>query len=308
MTQQIESYKRGSVSEAVFSIVIPTWNNLSFLQLCIESIRKNSTHRHQVIVHVNEGTDGTLEWIKAQPDVDYTYSPANIGVCYALNYARHLVSTSYLLYLNDDMYVCPGWDAALYKEIKQIGHKYFFVSGTAVEPLPQSDCAIGKDYGTDIASFREEELLKEFAALPMNDWQGATWPPNVVHIDIWDMVGGYSIEFSPGMYSDPDFSMKLWQLGVREFKGVSDSRVYHFGSKSVSRIVKNHGYYQFINKWGITSSTLTKYYLHRGKKFNGRLKEPSISLSLKIKNLFKRVKSSFGKQYNNTGDLVSSGL
>ena len=31
---------------------------------------------------------------------------------------------------------------------------------------------------------------------------GATIPPNIVHRDIWDLVGGYSIEYSPGMYSD----------------------------------------------------------------------------------------------------------
>ncbi len=298
MNQQVESYKRATVTGAVFSIVIPSWNNLPFLKLCIDSIRKNSTHTHQLIVHVNEGSDGTLEWIKTQPDIDYTYSATNIGVCYALNFARHLVSTAYLLYLNDDMYVCPEWDAALYEEVQRIGHKYFFVSGTAIEPLPQSNCAIGKDYGTEIENFRESALLKEYATLPMSDWQGATWPPNVVHIDVWDMVGGYSIEFSPGMYSDPDFSMKLWQLGVREFKGVSKSRVYHFGSKSVKRVARNKGYYQFINKWGITSSTLTKHYLHRGSRFDGKLNEPSLSWTLRVKNLIKRVTGSFNKQYD----------
>ncbi len=129
--------------------------------------------------------------------------------------------------------------------------------------------------------------------LEKDDWQGATWPPNVVHRDTWDLVGGYSIEFSPGMYSDPDFSMKLWMAGVRLFKGASKSRVYHFGSKSTKRVAKNKGYYTFISKWGITSSALTKYYLRRGEKFDGPLKEPSNTSLLSIKNLFKRVNASF---------------
>lgn len=285
----IQSNRRAHYTNAVFSIIIPTWNNLQLLQLCIESIRKNSQYRHQVIVHINEGTDGTLEWINSQTDIDYTYSRQNIGVCYALNAARGLMTTDYLLYLNDDMYVCPGWDSTLHKEILAVGHQFFFISGTAIEPVPQSNCSIEGNYGRTAADFNKEKLLMEFDKLPKQDWQGATWPPNIVHKDVWDMVGGYSTEFSPGMYSDPDFSMKLWQLGVRLFKGVGKSRVYHFGSVSTKRIRKNKGYYRFITKWGMTSSTFTKYFLHRGEPFSGELKEPGISFGIKAKNFYKRL-------------------
>ncbi|HYW49805.1 MAG TPA: glycosyltransferase, partial [Gemmatimonadaceae bacterium] len=211
---------------ARFSIVIPTWNNLAFLQLCIRSIRTHSALPHQLIVHVNEGTDGTLAWVQSQPDIDLSYSPDNVGVCHALNSARQLVRTDYLLYMNDDMYACPGWDAALSDEVTRIGHDQFFLSATSIEPRAQSNCMIEHDFGTDLESFDEPRLLREFSALPMRDWQGATWPPNVVPVRLWDAVGGYGVEFSPGMYSDPDFSMKLWQHGVRLFRGLSTSRVY----------------------------------------------------------------------------------
>lgn len=289
MDSQILRTKRTTTDDAVFSIIIPTWNNLAYLQLCVESIRKNAHFRHQIIVHVNEGTDGTLQWVNEQPDIDFAYSKENIGVCYALNYCRSLMTTDYLLYLNDDMYVCPGWDKALYDEIQRIGHIYFFISSTAIEAVPQSRCAITGNYGTGPSDFREAALLDEFADLPMQDWQGATWPPNVVHKDVWDLVGGYSVEFSPGMYSDPDFSMKLWQLGVRWFKGIGESRVYHFGSQSTKRIRKNRGYYTFIAKWGITSSTFTRYYLHRGEPFTGALAAPKIPVMVRVKNFYKRL-------------------
>lgn len=289
MNGLIQTVRRTNKPGAIFSIIIPTWNSLSYLKLCIESIRKNSAFKHQIIVHVNEGTDGTLEWLNEQEDIDFSYSAENIGVCYALNYCRQLVSTDYLLYMNDDMYACPSWDKELYDEIQRIGHKYFFLSGTAIESFPQSNCSIEADFGPGPANFKEKQLLEQFQALPKQDWQGATWPPNVVHKDVWDLVGGYSIEFSPGMYSDPDFSMKLWKLGIRLFKGVSKSRVYHFGSRSTKRIRKNHGYKEFIVKWGMTSSTLTKYYLRRGMPFGGTLDEPILSWWIDAKNFFKRV-------------------
>ena len=49
--------------DEVFSILIPSWNNLEYLKLCIASIKKNSRYKHQIIVHANEGSDGTWEYL-----------------------------------------------------------------------------------------------------------------------------------------------------------------------------------------------------------------------------------------------------
>ena len=48
----------------MFSIIIPTYNNLDYLKLCIKSIRQNSKFKHELIIHVNEGTDGSLDFVK----------------------------------------------------------------------------------------------------------------------------------------------------------------------------------------------------------------------------------------------------
>lgn len=249
-----------------FSILIPTWNNLEFLKICVASLRRNSTFDHQIIIHVNDGSDGTLEWVRQQR-LDHRHSQQNIGICYALNGLRPLVRTDYIVYMNDDMYACPGWDAALADEITRIGHNRFFLSATLIQPRPFfcKSVIAPADYGQDAATFDERRLLTEYATLPHADWLGATWPPNIVHRDMWDLVGGYSVEFSPGMYSDPDFSAKLWHAGVRLFKGLSASRVYHFEARSTARIVKNDGSTQFLRKWGITSASFMRDVLHRGE-------------------------------------------
>ena len=96
-------------------------------------------------------------------------------------------------------------------------------------------------------------------------------PPNVVHRDLWDLVGGYSVELTPGMYSDPDFTAKLWLCGVRYMKGLSASRVYHFESKSTGKVKKNCGQMQFLMKWDMTSSTFRKLYTYRGRSFSPAL-------------------------------------
>ena len=58
----------------MFSILLPTWNNLPLLKLCVHSIRTHSAYGHQIIVHVNDGSDGTLEWVREQ-GLDHTHSP-----------------------------------------------------------------------------------------------------------------------------------------------------------------------------------------------------------------------------------------
>ncbi len=267
----IESHPGECPPDSKFSILIPTWNNLPYLKLCVESIRNHSHFPHQVIVHVNDGSDGTLDWVKEQK-LDYTHSADNIGVCQAVNMGRTLARTDYIAYMNDDMVVCPDWDRVLWEEIQRLNTHWFFLSATMIEPYPTNSKPVlaPYSYGTTAEDFDEVRLLKEYMDVDKPDWCGATRPPNVVHKDLWDLVGGYSVEFSPGLYSDPDFSMKLWEVGVREFKGLGKSRVYHFVSKSLGRIQKNDGRTQFLRKWGITSSTFTKFYLRIGEPYDGK--------------------------------------
>jgi glycosyltransferase involved in cell wall biosynthesis len=278
-----------------FSILVPTWNNLPFLKLCIHSIRKNSAFAHQVIVHVNEGNDGTLEWVK-ESGLSFTYSEQNIGVCWAMNAMRSMVTTDYLVFMNDDMYVCPGWDTAIDEEIRSLGHPWFYLSSTLIQPRPFwcKSVIAPANYGEDVASFDEEALLQNFMNHPHGDWSGATWPPSVLHREMWDLAGGFSIEFSPGLYSDPDLSAKLYMAGVRHFKGIDRSRVYHFEARSTGRVRKNKGTRQFLVKWGITSSSFMKLILHRGEPFENQSINHSKLRKARIKSRLKRIWTAMG--------------
>jgi glycosyltransferase involved in cell wall biosynthesis len=248
----------------MFSIIIPTWNNLPLLQLCIRSIRQNSAFPHQIIVHVNDGSDGTLAWVCAQ-GITHTASPENIGICLAVNEAAMHATQDYILYLNDDMYCCPGWDSALADKLKPLNTDLFMLSGTMIEPKDtKNPCVIVRNYGDDAGNFDEAGLLAELPAIKKDDWFGATWPPTLVSRRWWCMVGGYSSEFSPGMSSDNDFSMKMWHAGCRIFLGVGSSFVYHFQCKSTGKVKKNDGGRQFLHKWGMRQSVFDRYYLRRG--------------------------------------------
>ena len=289
MIEDIEKFQRTSKSDYRFSILIPTWNNLEFLKICVNSIKKNSHFDLQIIVIVNEGNDGTEEWIKNQKELDYIYSKKNIGICWGLNIARSIVKSEYIIYVNDDMYVLPDWDLELYKEIEIIGHKNFTLSSTMIEPTDTGNaCVVVRDYGRNSHDFQEERLLNEYKSLSIEDWSGSMSPPNVIHVDMWDLVGGMSIEFSPGIFSDYDFSRKLFEAGVRFFKGKGNSLVYHFGSKSIFRIKHNKGRKTFLLKWGYTTRIFNDKYLKRGKVFDGNITEPDLDIVTLIINKVKQ--------------------
>ena len=46
----------------MFSIIIPTFNNFEYLKLCLNSIKKNSNYKHEIILHLNNGNDGSLNF------------------------------------------------------------------------------------------------------------------------------------------------------------------------------------------------------------------------------------------------------
>lgn len=275
----------------MFSIIIPSWNNLALLQLCIRSIRQHSAFAHQIIVHVNDGSDGTLDWVRAQ-SITHTASPQNIGICLAVNEAAMHATQDYIVYLNDDMYCCPGWDTALANRLKQLDTDLFMLSGTMIEPRDTNNpCVIVRDYGSDAGSFDEARLLSELPQQHKADWYGATWPPTLVSKRWWFMVGGYSSEFSPGMSSDNDFSMKLWHAGCRIFLGVGDSLVYHFQCKSTGKVNKNDGGRQFLHKWGVRQSVFDRYFLRRGQPAQElKLGEPEDTRELRWQLLRSRLK------------------
>ena len=118
----------------MFSIVIPTFNNINFLKICLKSLENNSAFKHEIIIHVNSGEDGTLNFLKNN-NYKYTYTSTNRGLCSSVNCAVKKSSTNYILYAHDDMYFLPEWDLTLKKEIEIIGHNFFIYTQLRWDPM-----------------------------------------------------------------------------------------------------------------------------------------------------------------------------
>ncbi len=254
----------------MFSIIIPSFNNLEYLKITLNSILKNSQYTHDIIVHVNEGTDGSLEYLKKNK-INYTFSDTNLGLCSSVNLAAKKASTNFILYSHDDMYFCPKWDFFLKQEVQKLNTDKFYLSASMIE---KNSGHIQFDAGDTFKNFDEAKLLSNLENINYFDYQGSHWAPHLIKKNIWDQIGGFSEEFNPGMGSDPDLNMKLWQYGVRIFKGISNFKVYHFSSVTLRKkknLNVNNGTKTFLKKWKITPTFFIKHYLRGGKFIKNRI-------------------------------------
>tara|TARA_B100001093_G_scaffold115960_1_gene108298 strand:+ start:4277 stop:5152 length:876 start_codon:yes stop_codon:yes gene_type:complete len=269
----------------MISIIIPSFNNKDYLALCIESLEKNSHFKNEILVHVNEGIDGTIDLLKKK-NIFFTHSNNNVGLCSACNIVSKNSTFDYILYSHDDMYFLPDWDLVLMNKVKELKTNKFYLSSIMINGDPKLNGHLNLNAGDKIENFNEKFLLDNYKNLNHVDFQGSTWAPHLIHKELWNRVGGFSEEFSPGAGSDPDLNMKLWNQGVRIFQCMGKSKVYHFGSITIRKkqdkiFKKNQGSLAnkiFLLKWGISIKTFKKHYLKSYYIHNEDLVNPKKNL------------------------------
>jgi glycosyltransferase involved in cell wall biosynthesis len=238
-----EGESKNNMRETTFSIIIPSWNNLPYLSAAINSIKEYSSYEHEIIVHVNEGTDDTIKWLKNN-NIPHTYSKKNVGVCEAFNTAYTLTSNNRIVFFNDDMIALPKWDEEIFDFEKQYDFTdKVFLSSTMIQPEGSHVACISPyDYGSTIEDFRKEDLLNDLEDLRnlKEDVNGSTWPPTILYRNTLDKIRGFSESYPLGWGSDPDLAKKIWDLGGRNFVGVGRSLVYHFMQKTTNRAAKHY--------------------------------------------------------------------
>lgn len=278
------------------SIIIPTFNNLDYLKFFLRSLKINSTFDHEIILHINDGSDGTLKYA-LDNNIKHTYSETNIGLCSSMNKAYSLTTTDHILYAHDDMYFCKNWDIFLIDEINKQNNNQYYLSGTNVSTRHG---LINFDCGLTYLDFDEKKFDNFCLHDQTPDLQSSHWAPHLIHKELWDKIGGFSEEFNPGDGSDPDFCMKLWLNDVRIFKGVSKFKVYHFNSITTrnSKIVLNNGTKTFLSKYGFNPKFFRKHYLKGNNSvvpFKGRLNNPKKNFSMLLDLTINKIKYTLNK-------------
>ncbi|MCQ2577011.1 MAG: glycosyltransferase [Treponema sp.] len=112
----------------MFSIVIPTYKRDEDLEECLQSIRENSTDKNIEVIVLHGGFESTAavcEKYGALSVLDHARENGKrVKSLWAIiNDGIKMAKSQYVLYLNDDCLVMPGWDSicAKYFEDKKTG-------------------------------------------------------------------------------------------------------------------------------------------------------------------------------------------
>ena len=210
----------------MLSFCISTYNNLDYLKIAVDSVRKNSFYKDApFIIHAENCSDGTDEWLDENAaKYDLTYfidkndSPRGIGG--GMNYCANMADTEYLMFLHSDFYVTPNWDKALMDELEKYPNDKVWVNSWRIEPqmFPGSKTTPGNvvvekmafgAYHDDFNPQLFDTYAKSFTE--GNDIQipRGLGVSALIRKTDWDFIGGNDPIFAPTSWDDHDLFLRM---------------------------------------------------------------------------------------------------
>jgi len=220
------------------SVIIPVWNNAELTKNCLVSLSENTRYGdYEVIIIDNNSTDETPDLLKGlSGNVRTITNSENAGFAKANNQGAAVAAGEYLLFLNNDTRVEPGWMEQLVRvlendpDVSAAGSKLLYPDGSIqhagviiVDDIPQKDPlkALNRYRGQPDA-IADANLMKTF--------QCVTGACLMVRKSCFMQAGGFHEGYLNG-YEDVDLCFKLQEMG-RKLVYQPDSRVVHYESQS----------------------------------------------------------------------------
>jgi glycosyltransferase involved in cell wall biosynthesis len=222
------------------TFVLPSRNNLEFLQLAYKSIRNLDT-KHEILVLDDASVDGTQEWIKSLNDNDLiTYhnpGPERIGIVGMFDKGIEIARTDIIFAFHADMVACKDLDKNILKHLKP----GTIVSATRVEPPlhPSGLEKITYDFGVEAEQFNFDKWYDESEGLKQDKITEGIFAPWCMYKSDYLAVGGHDELFAPQSKEDSDLFNRFILNGYQVLQSW-DGLVYHFTSRG-SRFNKHAG-------------------------------------------------------------------
>lgn len=110
------------MQESKVTIVIPNYNGIKYIRGCMDSLRsqKEEGISFEIVVVDNASKDGSLEILKQEySEAEVIALDTNTGFCHAVNVGIQASKTPYVILLNNDTVVKPGFVRALQNAMEE---------------------------------------------------------------------------------------------------------------------------------------------------------------------------------------------
>jgi GT2 family glycosyltransferase/glycosyltransferase involved in cell wall biosynthesis len=218
------------------SVVIPTFNKAEYLYQCLESLLANTDVPFEVIVVDDASQDATSELLERAKNVTWVRNDENLEFVRSCNRGIGLATGRYLLFLNNDVTVTPGWLSTLVETIER-DPRHGAVYGKLVRPdgtLQEAGSIVWRD-GSALGYGRDDDPDRpEYSYLREVDYGSAACL--LVRADLVRQLGGFDERYAPAYYEDADLCFGIRRLGHRVVFQ-PDVTVFHceFSSRSRAR-------------------------------------------------------------------------
>jgi GT2 family glycosyltransferase len=236
------------------SIVLTAWRDAPLVIPCLRSVADTvSEVPYEVIVAFNAPTETLLaDFERVVVGARVVRSPVNLGFAVALNRACMLVRGEYIVFLNDDTEVEPGWLGALVRTADAIPAAGAVGSAmlTPEGDLAEAGSIVWRDGGITAVSQSVLEKVGPLERTRQVDYCSAS--SLLVRRSTWDAVGGFDEGYYPAYFEDVDLCFKITRNGEGVFCDQSSRVRHNRGSSSstfyqeflLSRNVK-----RFVGRW-----------------------------------------------------------
>ena len=198
------------------SIVIPVYNQFVYTYSCVKSVIENCKGiPYEIIIADDCSTDETKDIADRISNVKVCRTEQNVRFLLNCNHAAESAKGEFILFLNNDTVVHPGWLSALVEtmdrdpEVGIVGAKLVYPSGKLQEAggIIFRD-ASGWNYGNgDNPDAPEYNYLKE-----CDYTSGASL---MIRTTLWKEIGGFDKRFVPSYYEDTDLCFEARRHGYK---------------------------------------------------------------------------------------------
>lgn len=239
------------------SIVVSAWKSAPRLLRCLGSIaERRAETAFEVVVAVNEPTPDLLAELEAHVQGARVISfPVNLGFGPLCNRGAAAGRGEFVVLLNDDLEVEPGWLDKLV-EVADADPVVGAVGGANYDPdgtLQELGAIIWADGLTTMVDedvVRRLEDRVDFSKPRRVDYCGAA--AFLVRRSTWDALGGFDEGYYPAYFEDVDLCLRIAQLGQSVMIQPQSRVVHHRGSSSTTSFREyvaagNRG--RFLERW-----------------------------------------------------------